>query len=287
LSQFLRALGDDCGFVREHAILALGAVGSAAKVAVPALIQILHDDQMGRNCRRLAARSLAMIDPTSPLIVQALIQELNGDDLPDAAIEALGAAGDKAKAAVPILIVIAAENSHNLRTSAITTLGNIGREARDCIPLLLKHLLEKDGRYSEAAADALGRIGPESEDVIPGLIRALRKSPYETTVAAAHALARIGLPASSARPILLECLKSEFVEVRAASALALGRLGPDRNVIASLKGALNDDNDGVRTNSALSLLRLGINDAGVFRAIVAALRKRDYDVAEELGQIGH
>jgi HEAT repeat protein len=83
--------------IRANAAATVGFLGTNARAAVPALIQLLHDDVASGN----AAISLGMI-------------------------------GSDASAAVPDLIVILKEQ----RPFAATALGKIGAEARSALPAL-------------------------------------------------------------------------------------------------------------------------------------------------------
>lgn len=94
--------------VREFSASALGEIGPAAKAAVPALIDLLHDFHDKPVDRDWVIRALGRIGPAAKAAVPDLIVLLKGDHPYTAlvAAEALGQIGPEAKAAVPALQAI-------------------------------------------------------------------------------------------------------------------------------------------------------------------------------------
>jgi HEAT repeat protein len=147
-----------------EATVCLGLLGSRARSALPALVELIRnragkrttDDNPVWSLLESAIRAVGRIDPRSPEVISALIQVIEGatavgktplpepdfahfdKDPTEAAAKVLGSIGPAAKAAVPALI-------DRLRT-------NIDRDT--CI---------------EAVLEALGKIGPEAKAALPVL----------------------------------------------------------------------------------------------------------------------
>jgi HEAT repeat protein len=91
---------------REIVIRPLSGFGSAAKAAVPNLIEVLKGDSNSRM-RWEAARTLGKIGPAAKPAVSALIQATMDHDalVREHAAEALGDIGPEAAEGIPALIV--------------------------------------------------------------------------------------------------------------------------------------------------------------------------------------
>jgi HEAT repeat protein len=124
---------------RSGAAALLGCLGSAAKKAVPALIEILQEK------------------PT----------RTPGCTLQDMVATSLGAIGPPAKAAVPALLTIVKQQALDAETrqAAIVALGQIGSEAKEAIPALLA-IVQEGALYTDPlvspAMTALAGIDPKA-----------------------------------------------------------------------------------------------------------------------------
>lgn len=157
VNAFLKALEDPKEFVVRAAIEALGDPGSPS--AVPKLTALLKE---GKYISYHAALALGKI--RDPSVIPALTKALEEDsDWPrKGATFAIGAFGEKAKAAVPALIKILEQGkkdgSNTIVREAAMSLGQIGDPA--AIPALEK--IVKDQSLSELARnmalDAIVRI---------------------------------------------------------------------------------------------------------------------------------
>ena len=258
---------------RCRAAFALGLLGRAAEVAVPALIGALKDED--REVRRNAAEALGQIGPAA---VPALIKALKGQDgIPRlGAAEALGKIGP---AAVPALIEALKGQDGVSRLGAAEALGKIGPAAEAAVPALIEALKDRDMWVRWAGAKALGQIGPAVGASVPALIGALKDEDMEVRVGAAMALGQIGPAAKASVPALIEALKGEDVFVHNHAAEALGQIGPDaKAAVPALIEALKDEDMYVRRNAAEALGQIGPDAKAPVPALIDALKDEDEEV---------
>ena len=170
------------------AAVCLGAMGTKAKAAVPALIQALESGPNNYNTG----------DGTIPTRNQIMY--------------ALGRTGDK-RAVKPLIAALHSprvEDTHIFgyqrprplgREAAMYALASLG--ATEAVPHIIPFLKESDRYLFEAATKALAQI--KDPRAIPPLIEALNH-PTDASLAA-DALAEFGPKADAAAPVLLEKLK--------------------------------------------------------------------------------
>jgi HEAT repeat protein len=210
LSQWIRGTNHPTAYIRAYAASEIGAIGPAAKVAVPALIILLHDKD--NDVRASAARALGAIGPTAIAAVPALIEEL--DDpwryVSDAAAVALGNVGPDAKNAVPALMHILQSEWLMNRRHAAETLGKIGPDAKAATATLVEAMIDDDGDLREAAFAALKGIGADSNMVVAALARHLDPhEPIDSMTSALKALRRYGPAAKDAIPEIAALLRNQ------------------------------------------------------------------------------
>jgi HEAT repeat protein len=200
---WIKSLNSSEPEVRYQALFALGAIGTEAGAAVPALATILTEDA-DAEARHQAALALAKMVPASRTAVPALARALTDEE--------------------PAVRMNAAFALLRLRT-----------EARPAIPALIEAMGDKANdtnlkqfhcTIQEMAALALGRASTgSSEGVAPltAALKAARTPEMRRTVA--RALGEIGPPARSAVPLLRALLKEDS-DVRRAATEALEKIGP-------------------------------------------------------------
>lgn len=246
LQPLVRALQDSDPLVRGNAAYALGDLGSKAKTAVPALIELMQDnagyfDTRGVHSQRtkavgqIAVKALGAIGPDATTAVPALVEILQDekrladdyfkdDSFPCSVVVALGGIGPDAQAAVPALARIVGDNKRydETRAAAVETLVRMGPPAKAAVPVLLE-VMEKE-RYrpiSVQAAGALFRINSNPEalqaliDLVqadPSEIRAKDAVRYESKKVqrdAIRILGEIGPAAKPAVPVLREFIRKQ------------------------------------------------------------------------------
>jgi HEAT repeat protein len=117
--------------------------------------------------------------------------------------------GDKAKGAVPFLILMYRQSSSSsAQQRAVKALGAIGPAAVDAVPLLVDGTTSTNKSLQRVCIAGLGGIRAGSDIAVPALIRCLDDSDLSIQVAAADALGAFGADAKDAVP-RLELLRDE------------------------------------------------------------------------------
>jgi hypothetical protein len=146
-----------------HAMSSWGfsALGSIARPAVPALIDLLKDKDP--TVRGVAAQALACIGPEAKEAVPALVESLrerNNGILQGNAMMALGNIHTNAELVVPVLMdyLDGPRKEWNYAISAMHALSLYGRDATSAVPALKKLVNDPDSNTKTAAENALWRI---------------------------------------------------------------------------------------------------------------------------------
>jgi len=182
---------------RRQALGVLGAIGPAAKGALPELVAALAD-----------------ADPVCAEEAAVALAEIGGD--------AVGAVPDLEK-------LLADGVPASTRYTAVYGLGRIGPAAKGALPRLLELSKSDDEILATVAVWAALKIDPADaalvESAVPMLRRALRGDRDMVRLEAAVALGDIGRAAGSAVPILeLVSEEDSVAAVRAAAAAALAKI---------------------------------------------------------------
>jgi HEAT repeat protein len=279
---------------KDWVIATLGEMGPDARVAVPALIEVLKD----KDLRVEAAAALGEIGPDAKAALPAMLQALRAEKyVPRNAItRSVALLGD---AAVPALVE-ALEKGSDIDGDAAEALGYIGKPAVSHLVRLLKG---KKARTRYLAASALGSTGA-GPSVVKPLIDALRAPDFEVRFYAVRDLRRIGPAAAAAVPALvaadvpvgerlaalanigekglpplLQALSDKDTRVRAQAASSLGhRAVRGKAAVAALSRALEDNDAEVRAAAAMSLWGMGPVAKPAVPALAAALKDKSEDV---------
>ena len=188
---------------------------------------------------------------------------------------------------VPTLITLLQDPSPDVRRTAALSLGKIAEP--NSIPALVTSLNnDADARVREYSAWAIGQSGTTLSDeaalalvtalgdempnvkhaaaasleyaqpqkpLLQLLRQAMAISEVETRIAIVRALSEFGTP--SAYSLFLQALKDSDPRVRQTAVAGLGELGDPRAIRMFRKILLNDDHEGVRTEAAFRLGKLG------------------------------
>jgi HEAT repeat protein len=199
---WVKALNSSDAETRHQAIIALGAIGSDASEAVPALATILTDDE-DAEARHQASLALLKMVPAS-------------------------------RAAVPALAEALADKQLIVRMNVALTLARLRTESRPAIPALIKAVKDKKNAamvhrfhstIQEVAVRALGRASAGSADGVPTLIATLKvagRTPLRQFTVLA--LGDVGPPARPAIPLLLPLLEEDDHDLREATEEALEKI---------------------------------------------------------------
>ena len=145
---------------RKDVMMLLGKMGPAAREAVPALVALTRDDDVGMRCAaRLAMWRIDRAHECNRALFDNLRLDLKGPD--------------------------------EARVDVCAAVGEIGPEAKSMVPALLEALREQDSVAQDFVAEALGHIGAEARAAIPALVEALRPPNTSLAARAGEALKRI------------------------------------------------------------------------------------------------
>jgi HEAT repeat protein len=225
----LASLSHEKAHVRRRAVDALGQPGPAAETDLPSLTKVLLKDP-SPGVRRVAALALARLG--QPACVPDLIKALKDTDasVRREGANALGRFGAKARAALPHLEEMLADEEASVSPRAAVALWRVDKEqATTAVHHLskmlnqaLKQLSGKElDRVGKGVVEALGEIGPFAKAAIPALAEALKAPSNELRKGAVAVLARMG---EEAMPALNEALTSTDQEVRRAALEALKKI---------------------------------------------------------------
>jgi HEAT repeat protein len=219
--------------------------------------------------------------------IAALIADLKkGDKERFAAMEELGARGEKAAEAIPALIALLPTKSEDVKLHATLALGKIGAPAvgplskaydskdagvrfyavwglafvgppaRSATTLVVKALSDPSAQVRRKAAYALGRIDADPDKVVGALITALGDPDEDVRQSAQSSLPKLG---KAAVPNLIEAMKSDKPAVRNNAIKALGEIGADAQAaIPQLKALLTGSKDDAAMASLAATALAGI-----------------------------
>ena len=217
------ALGDSQAETRQHAARALGAMGSLAAPAVPALIELLGSENS--TCRSEAAL-------------------------------ALGRIGSAAIAACPALTRTLLEDSRSVRSIAAQALCRIGHVDDEILSALCEATEDSDPGVRRHSVIALGQLGLGHAEAVDAIRGALSDGTPAIRAAACSALSEMGSAAREAISDLGKLLSDESVEVRRAVVSSVSQI--DLASVPLLRQALDDSDAEVRRLAAAALSGIGL-----------------------------
>lgn len=100
-------------------------------------------------------------------------------DLAAAAVEALGAFGPVAAAAVPELVLALWYGEPEIRPAAAETLGRLRADPDTTVPALGRVLADRDAAVARAAVAALAQFGPAAAPCLPQLVATIAAAVVE------------------------------------------------------------------------------------------------------------
>lgn len=260
---------------REGCLAAVKAVeplGSKAKDAVPALVQLLDNKAAWRwnpQGPREAIIALGKIGPDAKLALPALRKRLNHDD-PSVAKSA-EAAIDKimqpvaAKPPAEVETPKEAKKPRERRTELEEpeTPPETKKPAKRRIEVedeepanagIGKFIDALGGNKAEARAEAIDALSKMGGKAVPALEKAIVSADADVRKNALACLCKMGKTGRAAASTCIAALKDPSAEVRRNAAYALGRMAADsRETVAALTAALKDKDREVRLLAAFAL----------------------------------
>ena len=260
IEPLIRTLNGDDDRIRGEAAATLGEIG--LPVAVRPLVDLLADDAVAPA----ATDALVAIGRPAVTSVLALLEEGSGSARENA-VEVLGRLG--AHEAIPTIVELIRGGGDRLHRKAIDALVDIGAPAIDA----LIPLLGQDGDGHAGAEAALTGIGVVAQEP---LTKALGDESARTRMGAARVLRRLGwIPTG--------------VEEETAYLIALQKW-PDvatlgASAVDPLAARLGDQDAGVQTGAAESLIRIGAVAAPPLARLLDDMARRE-PAGEVLIRIG-
>ena len=211
------AAGDKDVSARLAAIAALGRHGDRAADAVPALIEILkeNDSNLG-SPHEVAVRSLREIGSSHlPALTEALGRKEPRTRI--GILKVLAQLGPAARPAVPDVEKRLSDEDPLVRLEAVQCLWAIERKPDRATRSALEHLRtteanpRKRGQIRAKAIYVLGELGPDARTAVPDLLAILKDDPESV--------------------------------IRTYAAQALGKMGPESEIVEALKTAAKNDKD--------------------------------------------
>lgn len=273
------ALDDQAGLVKARVVKVLGRSGDPS---VLPLVEAAAKDEL--NTVRIAAYAslirLGRKDAWDQLRQAA--DAANPEDRAEA-IRAMAELNDQRGA--PIMAELLTYKQPSVRGAAVRGLGHLGRrEVREKIEVLLQDPIPA---VRESAASSLADMG--ATESVPALTQTLKDGTFTVRAAAVAALLQLGQPFEVVAQTVRNLAQQNDTGARASAAHALGKAtkpnsagaisllgslladplpGPkivairslghigDRNILPTLKEALHDQNEAVRTTAGGAILHI-------------------------------
>jgi HEAT repeat protein len=185
----IRATSGESALLRRAAVVALGAAGQSASVAVPALADLVVFDESA-EVRDLAATSLGQVGAE----------------------------------AVPALRALLSDEDVEVRRLAARTLGEMGPSADPALDALGHSARDDDALVRVRSLEAIWRVGQDADRVLAGTLAELQHEDRSVRLSAATLLESLGPRARSARPDLERLAADARPYVRQAAGRVLRSL---------------------------------------------------------------
>lgn len=253
LKHLVAALEDDEPQVRRRSVEALGDMGGNAKEALQVLLASVQGPSPSLAYRTAVIQTFGKIGGEAKVAVPYL-RSLLHDEMDNAtcaqSLAALSAIGSKAKEAIPEILKLCEDEDVDLRRTAYEAFGKISDDSNRTIPVFLKALDDPSpevrqpimlglGRLREGAAPAAGRLVDllESEEDGKFALEALREIRPDDV------------------DLCLRMLKSGNAGGRLLACDRLGRI-KDRRALPDLRKALKDEHRYVRRRAQEAVSRI-------------------------------
>jgi HEAT repeat protein len=257
--------------VRWSCAVSLGALGAAARQALPALRKALKDENP--TVRRFALTGFLEVGPEPvdiPMLVSMVKRSGKNQYSRRQVARALGEMG---KAGADVLIPILEHPDEQMRRAALSGLYCAGVHARPAVPRLLTMIRglrkvesEGEGQWKSPGSKerrgimaVFGRLGSHAPEAVSVLIEHVRGGEKMDAFAAYRALGEMGEVAAPAVPLMIELLKTKYPYERWLGAFCLTGIGPKaKAAVPELKKLLKDKKRNVREAAAEALKRIQV-----------------------------
>jgi HEAT repeat protein len=210
-----------------EAATALGEIGPAARMAIPALVAATTNDYYIVRNRAKAALIKIREDSVAPLL-----QALNDPRSPNwtQAAQTAKYLGTNAQAAVPLLVKALQDTNVAVRQIATEALGGIASGPDLTVPALIECVeKETDPGVQRDAIDALCQFKNEKKRITPVLLSFMQNKNHNVWLGAAFGVEHLLSPEEKKTlyaPALLQSLNSPDEAIRVNAAMFLKRIDP-------------------------------------------------------------
>ena len=245
-------------YQRQEAAMTLGMIGPGAASAVPDLITLLDDREIG--VQHAAVFALGMIGPPAAPAAEAIREHLDSEDpffwVAGAwALAKIFPENENIKKTTARFIAqMLTDPDHHVRRMAAQALIDLNPGAQITLPALEAALGSSDPAVVNDTLIALNGLG---EDAIPVLIKALDYPGARVNVA--ELIQQLGPAAAPVAPALVRAYQDEAdVDTRTNLLFALAEIGPQgKEVIDLAINGCNDEDEGIRYASFYILGQIG------------------------------
>ena len=245
-------------YQRQEAAMTLGMIGPGAASAVPDLIRLLDDPEIG--VQHAAVFALGMIGPPAAPAAESIREHLDSDD-PFFWVAGAWALAkifpeneNIKKTTARFLAQMITNPDHHVRRMAAQALLDLRPGEQITLPALEAALASTDDGVVNDTLIAINGLG---DDAVPVLIKALDYPAARANVA--ELIQQLGPTAASVTPALLRAYQDESdIETRTGLLFALAEVGPQGKEVIDLAIKGCDDNDeGIRYASFYILGQIG------------------------------
>lgn len=195
IAQLKRLKGDELEPIQEAVVDALGAIGSAAKPALPTLATVVGRTTDIDLAVKQATKQILAADDTRDL--KALIEQTSSRDagVRLRAVKTLGGLKADAVVAVPALTVALGDADADVRRAAIAALRLVqpaAKASKELIEAIAVDLKDPDADVRLVAVRTLAKLGPAAAAALPALEPLVNDPDKDVRRAVADAVAKIG-----------------------------------------------------------------------------------------------
>lgn len=215
---------DDASRLRSSAVEALGIAGADAAVAAPLLVRIIRNPREAETIRRRSVTALGAMGSAADIAVEPLAEALLIDDseaVRDAAAESLAELGPPGQV---MLLRTAKHNDARIRWRAAKALGRINKPDEDVVVALQAAVRDADEQVRLHAAESLWIIVADADPILPVVVQLLTSDDRNVRIRAIELLDKFGPQAKPVEGELEKLAGDKRQPVRRAAETALRNL---------------------------------------------------------------
>lgn len=265
-----------------YAIHGFSLLGVRARGAVGVLLKLYEESSNSPEQKRRIAAALGAIGSSASEAIPALLRAMSStnETVSESAASTLADSGFDPRLVVPGLTNALSDPNELTRMLAANSISHFGSNAASAVPALVVAARDTDRNVRLEAINALGSVHSDPQLAVPALTKALKDTQYRARAGAALALAEYGTNAVSAIPLLIELSAEDLVADRNSAINALGTIHSRPEIILPLlTNALTDNEESTRLAAAVALGNFG-NEAKSACPALIDLYRRESQTAE-------